>query len=775
MPNYDSSKVKTQPPVAAARFSNFNSGKPSLNTHLNVKGNMTDNVQDRQNYEHFSEPRCYDEHYTSHEADKFGDFRSARTQQAPVDSQAYSSRRTMPNYRPRPGSQQYHGAESLHSQRAHKYDTYQPDMTSVSLNVMSQHLLQQEMVKSSIKKFDGDPVDFWPWSGKINGYMQSVTLSPIQTLQFWENHCTGAPQKLISENLAALGYVTEDDVMDTWNELVDTYGSTHSLSQQLLNKLEAFPLIKGSNQGEQLQRMHKLCKIVLHYLPSCPELQLMNLSSGLRIIRAKLPDSIQIAWRQFGQKHEELNFGQHPHFELFVSFIKQQARIRMNNHYEIISSDRNPKPSRVLHTNVQSVASSEAHEGKFESPQFTNYKKPEAHEGKINSSHCIYHQKPGHDLTECKSFIKLSFMDRKKFAFDNYLCYICLLNHKAANCRRKVKCDICTKQHVTAMHYDDQNIYNNKVNMTEYNQNGNNYTSDQGPQSQTSTLCTKVCNNDGAPKACSKTLLVEISMDGVCDKSLLAYCILDEQASTTLVDERVVTFFERQFPTRDFTTHFASQNMSMNYNGSIVTGLKVRGVKEKDSISIGQALSFPNISDTRGQVATPKIVKAHEHIAHLSENFPEFNPDVEVLLLIGYDCNAAMASYNISDTPPYVHKTPLGYSLVGKVCPDEYISSNPHVLRTDVSFNEHLEIRYNFPQKVKTFDTFEHRPGDECAGLSIEDQTFLDVMKSEESITSDSNLQLPLPLKRVQLTDNESAVYMRTKSTLAKMRTQQSM
>ena len=137
-------------------------------------------------------------------------------------------------------------------------------------------------------------------------------------------------------------------------------------------------------------------------------------------------------------------------------------------------------------------------------------------------------------------------------------------------------------------------------------------------------------------------------MDDVPDKKLLAYCILDEQATTTLVDERVVKFFGKKFPTRDFVTHFASQDMSMHYSGSVVSNLKVRGVFEREPICIEQALSFPNISDTRGQVATPDIVRAHKCIAHLADHFPRFDPNVEVLLLIGYDCDAAMAGQNLS-------------------------------------------------------------------------------------------------------------------------------
>ena len=65
-------------------------------------------------------------------------------------------------------------------------------------------------------------------------------------------------------------------------------------------------------------------------------------------------------------------------------------------------------------------------------------------------------------------------------------------------------------------------------------------------------------------------------MDAAPDKKLIAYAILDEQANTTLIDDRVADFFGMDFPTQEYSIGFASQESVYNHCGRVVSGLKVR-------------------------------------------------------------------------------------------------------------------------------------------------------------------------------------------------------
>ena len=108
--------------------------------------------------------------------------------------------------------------------------------------------------------------------------------------------------------------------------LDNRYGSSQKISEQLIQKLDQFPTIKGPNQGDSLQSFHDLCKVILFNMPKCPELMIMNLSTGLRHACVKLPERVQRVWRKCVQDYEDLNGGSHPPFQVLVNFLNKQAK-----------------------------------------------------------------------------------------------------------------------------------------------------------------------------------------------------------------------------------------------------------------------------------------------------------------------------------------------------------------------------------------------------------------------------------------------------------------
>ena len=288
-------------------------------------------------------------------------------------------------------------------------------------------------------------------------------------------------------------------------------------------------------------------------------------------------------------------------------------------------------------------------------------------------------------------------------------------------------------------------------------------------------MCTSICQS-GPQVNCSKTMLVELSMTGVQDKSLTAYCIVDEQSNATLVDERVIKFFGKTFPIQDFCLKFASQAFEMNTAGHLVEGLKVRGILEEEVIDVPFALSCPLLSDTTSEVSKPDIVLQHPHTAPYSHFFPAFDSSAEVLLLVGRNCGRAMATECLTSQEPYVHKTPLGYALVGNVCLDakrEVV--HPSILRTSLSIPDQISVQYKFTPKSpdstlsNPFETF---ADDDEPGLSLQNKKFLSILSDGITTTPSGNLQLPIPLKDVSLPTNKSVVFTRTKKTLSNLKNQ---
>ena len=312
------------------------------------------------------------------------------------------------------------------------------------LETLSNHLLEQELLKKGIQPFDGKAHTFWPWVGKLQNYIRSLNLSPLKTIQLLESYCTGDPQQMIAHVLASNGEITNEHIEEVWKNLVYRFGSTRKIAEELMSKIEEFERIDGPQLGPKLQKLHDICKVVLYNKRSCPELNIMDLSMGQKLVRAKLPDHIQREWAKIGHAYEEANSNNHPPFSMFVEFLGDQARQKSNTTYDIIPKSSTAKKSlKVLQTH--------ATENEEHSTFQHNQSMPAYY--KVNNSPkvCALDNKHGHYIHECRIFKKFSQDEKHQAAYDLWLCFRCLGPHFAADCRANVKCNMCSRRHITLM------------------------------------------------------------------------------------------------------------------------------------------------------------------------------------------------------------------------------------------------------------------------------------------------------------------------------------
>ena len=668
----------------------------------------------------------------------------------------------LPLYRPKEPLQStdtqfkaFHPAKSFQSYSNPKYRSEPISHECMSsVGILSKHILQQDLIKKSIEPFDGTAFNFWPWIGKLRNYITDLELSPLQTLQLLESNCVGDPQKMISRTLASTGEVSSDIVNRVYDRLIQRFGSSQRIAAELFKKIEAFPVVQGINIGAQLEDLHDLCRVIEYNQSRCTELKVLDLASGLQIIRSKLPDFIQLQWRQYGQTFEDAHDNLHPPFTVFVNFLEKTARQQNNINYEIIHNKKDSSNvyRRVLHTDMSNPNNSSSSKAN----------------SLVSSEYCYLHKSDSHSIHDCKAFYNLTYSEKKKVAFDNKLCFLCLKNHFASSCVTDIKCKECNRKHDTLMHNFEISFSNKSPHQP--------HVENRNSESNTNrVMLSHVLNSELNSKNCSKTLLVELTMKGE-TKSLLCLCIIDEQSTVTLVDDRVVQYFGKSFPTQEYSLKFACDNYEISNRGHLVSGLEVRGMLEEDKISLPTALSCPNIADTSDEVAFPSDLQYIKQLSKYAELFPNPIKDAEVLLLIGRDCGLAMASQYITDCEPYLVKTPLGYSVIGQLYPDKPRSSEQQssmrVMRTSSLYCNNITAKFMFPPKRGVIDInnpFQRCPDDELLGLSQDDKIFLHKMNNEVCTTSTGNLQLPLPIRDTAIPSNKAAVYLRTKNTLRKL------
>ena len=639
-----------------------------------------------------------------------------------------------------------------------------PPQPNTQFEALTNHLIEMEMVKISKDKFEGTAYKFWPWFSKLKDQISKVSLSPQRLIMFLQSHVSGKPKEFISDQIASSGEMTMEDINNLMKEMVKRFGSPQQISKELNELVAKFPPISGKNQSEQLLALVDLCKIILHNQPRCSELTYLDCASGLLPLRAKLPEHIQRAWSKEGHSYGARNGGTHPPFQVFVGFLKEQADLYSNESFQIVSqppaSTSSRKQVKVLATHLQPSKDSKDNEVK---PNKSRY--------------CPHHKSGGHEILECRDLKRMGQENsnkRRDRILELGLCLKCLGRHSADNCKSKVACDICGLSHVTILHIYRRNSKKPSKSPKVQSENADTQTSEEDPSSNTdqgsipSNLV--MCTNVPEPResiSYSKTLLVEITMSQVPEKSMLGYAIIDEHCNKALVDTRVLDFFELDFPTEDVTLKFATQDCEERSKGKRVTGLQVKGMLKDEIIPIPEAISRPNLADTTQEVATPEVVKKNRLISQFAKYFPKFQPQTPVLLIIGRNCGRAMATECLTTVEPYVHNTALGYALVGKIDGAQSSNDEVRVLRTAIEQDHPVEVKYNFTKRPsENFDTYATYPDDELQGYSYEDKKFMSEMVSKICINAKNNIELPLPLKNIELPQNKAQVFQRTKKTL---------
>ena len=184
----------------------------------------------------------------------------------------------------------------------------------------------------------------------------------------------------------------------------------------------------------------------------------------------------------------------------------------------------------------------------------------------------------------------------------------------------------------------------------------------------TNVNCLKVCKDSNVITNCSKVVLVEVFMEGVPKKSRIVYCMIDEMASTSFVDDELLEYFGRTFPCVSYNVNFAPNKCYVRSCGQLVKGLSVKGVLSQEVVSVGEALSCRSLPAAWNEVATPDIALAYAHCRPYAHLIPPYNANLKVQLLIGRTCLRACYTTIVSEKQPYLHCTPLGYTIVGNVC-----------------------------------------------------------------------------------------------------------
>lgn len=648
----------------------------------------------------------------------------------------------------------------------------------MSYDSSTMFLIRKELMPQSKIEFNGEAHQFNNWTHRIAALIEGLPISSMNIMEILSANCTGEPRALIEDyRTIARGDPTET-LNNIWRELYKKYGTSDVIFNQLEKKVTEFPPIKHEKDKKRFIELHRLCRIIYSNIMEVPDLQSFDTGSGIRTIIRKFPPSSLNKWTSRSASRKR-NYGMSPRFKDLLDFLESEI-----DFLDMEESQQGPLKKHA----TSFVTGTEALVVGTPVPIEVGMYKT-----------CIVHGQGKHSTNECNIFCNYSFNDKQKLVQSGGLCYRCLGSHLKRDCREDVVCRECHGGHCTAMHnpnhismghpttgrYDSTRTagkYNPVRSAGKYNATRTAGRYDPVPDRSTGnsgvTLCAQFCHSENSGKSCSKILLVDVWAKHK-PASIRCYALVDEQSSTSFVVTKLADQLGLDGPTHDYTLT-TMNGLKTFIECKIISGMVIKGVGENTPFQLPQVRTHDFIPNCKEEIASPDIVRAHSHISRYANRFNPVDSSAEVLLLIGRDCSDLIGTKCYGNVAPYVHKTPLGWALVGSACPYDKNNKLANVTTMKTALvHEHFNVKPSFNHAkmrgatVQLPDTFATNTDDELPGLSLDDSHFLKLISEGISINRNGSLQMPLPFRSTDphLPDNSIAVYHRTKNTLSRLKT----
>jgi hypothetical protein len=242
---------------------------------------------------------------------------------------------------------------------------------------------------------------------------------------------------------------------------------------------------------------------------------------------------------------------------------------------------------------------------------------------------------------------------------------------------------------------------------------------------------------------------------------VLVYALLDTQSDTSFVLEDTCEKLKVSVP----VVQLVLSTMSARNEPVItrkISDLHVRGYNCSEKIKLCAAYTSPGIPVDRSHIPTPDTARRWPHLQKIADQLVPLQ-DVDVGLLIGYNCTQALIPREVIPSPadePYGQKTGLGWGIVGSAGRDDDGTGTCHIVSTCPKVEMPLHSRAAVVNQIKSKEVF--TPSDlarlmdressvphdaDEEKFSYEDRKFIEKLESDIHQTADGHYELPLPFK----------------------------
>jgi len=627
-----------------------------------------------------------------------------------------------------------------------------PQIQDHSINDLAR-VFQQQMYISRLPPpepgiFVGDPIQFPGWLTSFELLIESRQITAAERLHYLKRYLDG-PAKECIEGFVVL---STDSAYDEAKKLLkERFGDNFIVASAFRQKLHDWPKISGNDAGglTKLSDFLQQCQAVMRVNTYLKILDDCHENQG---ILKKLPDWIITRWSRVVSDWIDMH-GNFPPFSEFCKFIWKEARIANNP----ITGMQNVKLAGInkRSEDIRPKKHVAATEASLKENELPNLQASDIGQRRNRVCHLCSRD---HHLNVCPDFLKKKLFDRTRYIKENRLCFSCLRpNHQSKDCKSKMKCDTCSKNHPTSLHDDmwmsrEESLENTVV------------------KDRITVGKTNVTN----PKYSSSTSMivpVYVSSRENPQTEQLVYAMLDTQSDASFITEKICHSLEVDGPTVDLMLSTMSSEGEV-FRARKISNLVVRGYNSDRRLDLPTMYTTAELPGNKAHIPTSKTANQWLHLQSIIQKLPPLlNADFG--LLIGYNCSQALIPREViasatNPREPYAQRTDLGWSIVGISSEQDMRDDQTycHAVATHPSGRASIVLKTKVKEVFKPSDFAQMSKVDfesvEERKQSYEDFKF--VKQLTDSIHEhDGHYEMPLPFRKKDpiLPDNKDMAHKR--------------
>ena len=176
----------------------------------------------------------------------------------------------------------------------------QPQVNNNAIADILNAQMKNQLFQKFGEPFNGDPHRYHAWVSVIQHKTSGFTLDPWDVLTILHTNSVGKPRKMIEDAMNIGAANPELTLNNLWRSLYDHFGTGSHIASALINKLDAFPLIKTMHHSDKLGELIHICNLISVNMNVAEELQLFNLFGSKKFIWAKFGSNCPIPCKIVG-------------------------------------------------------------------------------------------------------------------------------------------------------------------------------------------------------------------------------------------------------------------------------------------------------------------------------------------------------------------------------------------------------------------------------------------------------------------------------------------